>query len=85
MIQPGPCILCDAKNYPLSMGGPTLCPACDTGFTQSPAGIKALRAQVELLQKENEDLHRQLAILQPENDRLRRQLVHPDPDARERR
>lgn len=28
-IQPGPCLACGATNYPLSMGGPGICPACD--------------------------------------------------------
>jgi hypothetical protein len=27
--QPGPCIGCGAENYPLSMGGPAICPQCD--------------------------------------------------------
>lgn len=26
---PGPCVGCGATNYPLSMGGPSVCPACD--------------------------------------------------------
>jgi hypothetical protein len=29
-IQAGPCALCGAENYPLSMGGPAICCACDT-------------------------------------------------------
>lgn len=28
-IQRGPCLGCGAENYPLSMGGPGICPACD--------------------------------------------------------
>lgn len=27
----GPCIVCGEMDYPLSMGGPTICPACDCG------------------------------------------------------
>ena len=27
--QPGPCVSCGATSYPLSMGGPSICPACD--------------------------------------------------------
>lgn len=27
--QSGPCLGCGAVNYPLSMGGPDVCPACD--------------------------------------------------------
>lgn len=26
------CRLCGDENYPLSMGGPTLCPSCDSGL-----------------------------------------------------
>jgi hypothetical protein len=29
-IQGGPCIGCGATNYPLSMGGPSICPLCDS-------------------------------------------------------
>jgi hypothetical protein len=28
-IQPGPCVLCGAVDYPLSTGGPTICCLCD--------------------------------------------------------
>lgn len=27
----GPCIVCGKTNYPLSMGGPDICPMCDCG------------------------------------------------------
>lgn len=27
----GPCVICDRIDYPLSMGGPTICPQCDCG------------------------------------------------------
>lgn len=30
--QSGPCVVCGAINYPLSMGGPQICPACDCGL-----------------------------------------------------
>ena len=29
-IQKGPCIACGNTDYPLSMGGPAICPACDS-------------------------------------------------------
>jgi len=29
--QSGPCIVCGRTNYSLSMGGSTICPACDCG------------------------------------------------------
>ena len=28
---PGPCALCGDENYALSLGGPSVCPACDCG------------------------------------------------------
>jgi hypothetical protein len=31
MTMPGPCVICGATDYPLSMGGPTICPSCDCG------------------------------------------------------
>src|SRR5512140_1886133 len=27
----GPCVVCGATNYPLSLGGPDICPSCDCG------------------------------------------------------
>jgi len=35
-MNPGPCILCGTTNYPMSMGGPTICPACDCGIAGHP-------------------------------------------------
>ncbi|MFA6167769.1 MAG: hypothetical protein WC700_14205, partial [Gemmatimonadaceae bacterium] len=32
----GPCHGCGATNYPLSFGGPNICPACDSGTTDGP-------------------------------------------------
>lgn len=37
----GPCVVCGATNYSLSMGGPTICPACDCGIP--PETTKARR------------------------------------------
>jgi len=31
----GPCTVCGKTNYPNSMGGPGICPACDCGGTIS--------------------------------------------------
>lgn len=45
----GPCIVCGRTNYPLSAGGPTICPRCDCGFTQEQAG--RLAREVEELRK----------------------------------
>jgi len=30
-LHAGPCVVCGLRNYPLSFGGPTICPACDCG------------------------------------------------------
>jgi hypothetical protein len=32
-LQPGPCMVCGLTDYPLSMGGPEICPACDCGIS----------------------------------------------------
>jgi hypothetical protein len=52
-IQPGPCVVCGEKNYPLSLGGPDICPACDCGMLPAPR----LRQQIELLEAEIKELH----------------------------
>ena len=36
-MNKGPCVLCGTTNYPMSMGGPTICPACDCGSFPDPA------------------------------------------------
>ena len=33
----GPCSLCGDVDYPLSFGGPKLCPACDAGNFHDPS------------------------------------------------
>jgi hypothetical protein len=49
-IMPGPCLMCGAKNYPLSLGGPDICPRCDC----SPATdeIAMLRMRIDHLLKD---------------------------------
>lgn len=32
-IVSGPCAMCGAEGYELSVGGPNICPACDCGVT----------------------------------------------------
>lgn len=32
-VQPGPCVVCKAEGYALSLGGPDVCPACDSGHS----------------------------------------------------
>lgn len=45
--QTGPCIVCGLRNYPLSFGGPTICPACDCGNT----GPELVRRQAERIRE----------------------------------
>lgn len=40
--QSGPCVVCGATNYALSMGGPTICPSCDCG-PPKPRDVRLLR------------------------------------------
>ena len=47
MMPPGPCIVCGENNYPLSMGGPTICPACDCGIDPDLTKLRRKLAQVE--------------------------------------
>ncbi len=46
--QAGPCVVCGRTNYPLSMGGPTICPSCDCGYPPY-AKVHSLCAEVEQL------------------------------------
>ena len=47
--QPGPCARCGATGYPLSMGGPSICPACDC--MPPERRVKDLAAENRRLQK----------------------------------
>ena len=41
----GPCRLCGDVDYPLSLGGPFVCPACDVGdawFQSHPRAFKRM-------------------------------------------
>lgn len=44
--QPGPCIHCGQTDYPLSYGGPNICPACDC----EPFG--GLRGRIRQLERQ---------------------------------
>lgn len=50
----GPCVMCGATDYRLSMGGPGICPSCDCGI--SP--------EVSRLKRENAELRARLAKLE---------------------
>lgn len=47
-----PCQVCGAENYPPSMGGPGICPACDCGHSASPRHYRELREENERLRTE---------------------------------
>jgi hypothetical protein len=46
-MNPGPCCLCGATNYPMSMGGPSICPSCDAGI---PPEVNKLKMENGILQ-----------------------------------
>lgn len=46
----GPCIFCGAVDYPMSVGGPTICPACDCGDF-GPQRVRQLGAFIADLQQ----------------------------------
>lgn len=50
-IYAGPCVVCGLTNYPLSYGGPTICPSCDCG-NFGPQKIEAQRREIERLRAE---------------------------------
>ena len=64
----GPCVICGDKNYPLSMGGPTICPSCDCG----PPNPRRVREERERLLAEIERLRRELDAERRELDAERR-------------
>lgn len=58
-LQSGPCAICGDVNYPLSYGGPTICPSCDSG----DFGLTKIKRQAKTiaeLRKELADLKRVL-------------------------
>lgn len=54
-LLPGPCAICGLTNYPLSFGGPTICPSCDCGdsgpyvISRQATELRRLAAEVERL------------------------------------
>ena len=57
----GPCIVCGETEYPLSCGGPTICPACDCG---TPPEVTKLRKKLN-------EATEKIIELMVENERLR--------------
>jgi hypothetical protein len=51
-LMPGPCVICGLSNYPLSVGGSTICPSCDCGDF-GPMKIERQRKQIERLTADN--------------------------------
>lgn len=56
MSCPGPCIVCGETNYPLSCGGPSICPPCDCGIDPEAVRLRrevaALRVELKLAKGE---------------------------------
>lgn len=69
MSQSGPCVICGATNYALSMGGPTICPSCDCGNF----GMPALQRQTQVINSLRSDV----AARDAEIDRLNKLLNTP--------
>lgn len=91
--QPGPCIICGAIDYPLSVGGPTICPRCDCGkvaFTKvgglTDAQLDALVETLSLLQLYDGDdpsyARRRLESAADAIVQLRKRLAETEGDAR---
>ena len=72
-VQNGPCIVCGRKNYPLSCGGPTICPSCDCGIdpklSQANQQIYSLLKEISrlrgLLKEARESLNETKLYLYP--------------------
>lgn len=70
-IMSGPCVCCGATGYALSMGGPSICPACDCGrFGGTVLAIHNAKLTAELQASEARALS-----LEAEKGRLREALV----------
>jgi hypothetical protein len=50
----GPCVVCGETDYPMSCGGPSICPSCDCGV---PPEVKKLRRENSELRAEILALH----------------------------
>jgi hypothetical protein len=59
----GPCVSCGDTGYPLSCGGPSLCPTCDTGASQRPKNYLAMRKRAEAAEQQVVSLTQQLEAL----------------------
>ena len=75
-IQKGPCIACGDINYPLSFGGPKICPSCDCGIPPEVTklrkelfskGMELIEAQkkIKALREAGEGLKKAIKFLNP--------------------
>jgi len=58
-LQSGPCIVCGAKNYRLSMGGSAICPSCDVG-RPNHREIRELREKYAALLSSHDEQGREI-------------------------
>jgi uncharacterized Zn finger protein (UPF0148 family) len=58
--------MCGGTDYPLSMGGPAICPACDCGV--APEATKA-RRELRDAQRRIEEMEQEIARLTSPNAR----------------
>jgi uncharacterized Zn finger protein (UPF0148 family) len=69
--QTGPCQICGCTNYPLSYGGPSICPTCDCGYDNT----KTQKEEIERLSQELQAINSEQYI-KIELENLRAKEVH---------
>ena len=78
----GPCTICGGTNYPLSGGGPTICPSCDCGnfgmdrIKKQSDMIKSLREEVDLKNKQIKKMTSEIVRLKDELKDLEDHLLN---------
>lgn len=60
----GPCVVCGATDYSLTLGGPTICPSCDCGRDPEIGRL------INLGQKQHAEIIRLRTELATANERL---------------
>lgn len=74
-IQSGPCLVCGETDYPLSMGGPSICPACDMG--------QDLKTRLALYRKRIKRLEKQVEYWQSAFKEMGGEIVDKSPPKKE--
>lgn len=74
-LMPGPCVICGLSNYPLSAGGPTICPSCDCGDF-GPAKIERQRKEIEQRSIELADWQASSEAYRLDAERLRAAIAY---------